>query len=217
MATQLLVNVLSVGPLAPSASVTLAHGIRSNDVDVPPTLIQPDRASPIVVTAVTPTTATFQNLGADPAFAKFRCERGLSNELDATTVGTMYWQGAASGGGGGGVAPGLVPAPTGGPFADGSVVAINNSGALVLADADSINTAPAVGIYVTVDTVGYIRVAGEQTGLSGLTAGTLYYTSGIAGELSSSPPAGPGAVVQVVGRALTTTSLFVSPTVIVLN
>ena len=45
MPTQLLVNVLAVGPLAAGASVTLAHGLASNDVDVAPTLA--DAASDI--------------------------------------------------------------------------------------------------------------------------------------------------------------------------
>jgi len=34
MPTQLLVNILAVGPLAPAASVTLAHNLASNDVSV---------------------------------------------------------------------------------------------------------------------------------------------------------------------------------------
>jgi hypothetical protein len=59
MPTQLLVNVLAVGPLGAGASVTLPHGLASNDVSVAPTLIFPDRITPIAVSAVTATTVTF--------------------------------------------------------------------------------------------------------------------------------------------------------------
>lgn len=107
MSTQLLINVFrvpAVGTLAVGDSITLPHGLRSNDTDVAPTLVQPDRGSPIVVTAVTDTTVTFENQGAGATFAFFRCERGLSNEVDAETVTPSLWQGAASGGGGGIVA-----------------------------------------------------------------------------------------------------------------
>lgn len=44
---QRLVNVLAVGPLAAGASVTLAHGLASNDVSVVPTNVFPDRPTTI--------------------------------------------------------------------------------------------------------------------------------------------------------------------------
>lgn len=72
MPTQLLVNVLAVGPLAPAASVTLAHGLASNDVSVAPTLVFPDRVTDIVVGAITTTAVTFTNAGATSAFATGR-------------------------------------------------------------------------------------------------------------------------------------------------
>lgn len=100
MPTQLLVNVLSVGPLAPAASVTLAHNLASNDTSLPPTLVFPDRGTPIVVTATTATTVTFTNLGTVVESANFRCERGWQPEVDAYAVTPMKWQGVLAGGGG---------------------------------------------------------------------------------------------------------------------
>ena len=100
MPTQLLVNVLAVGPLAPAASVTLAHGLASNDQSLPPTLVFPDRSTSIVVTATTATTVTFTNLGGVVESANFRCERGWQPEVDAYAVTPMKWQGGSVGGGG---------------------------------------------------------------------------------------------------------------------
>jgi hypothetical protein len=100
MPTQLLVNVLSVGPLAPGASVTLSHGLASNDQNLPPTLVFPDRATSITVTATTATTVTFFNAGTGAESANFRCERGWQPEVDAYSVTPMRWQGLAVGGGG---------------------------------------------------------------------------------------------------------------------
>lgn len=99
MPTQLLVNVLAVGPLAAGASVTLAHNLASNDVSVAPTLVFPDRVTDIVVGAITATTVTFTNAGANPASANFRCERGWQPEVDAFAVTTMKYlgPGAATG------------------------------------------------------------------------------------------------------------------------
>ena len=93
MPTQLLVNVLTVGPLAAGASVTLAHNLASNDVSVAPTNVFPDRVTDIVVTATTATTVTFNNAGANPATAKFRCERGWQPEVDAFSVTPMLYAG----------------------------------------------------------------------------------------------------------------------------
>ena len=94
MPTQLLVNVLAVGPLAAGASITLAHNLASNDVSVAPTNVFPDRVTDIIVAATTATTVTFTNAGANPASANFRCERGWQPEVDAATVTPMTWQGA---------------------------------------------------------------------------------------------------------------------------
>lgn len=93
MPTQLLVNVLAVGPLAAGASVTLAHGLASNDVSVAPTNVFPDRVTDIIVAAVAATTVTFTNVGANPASANFRCERGWQPEVNAFAVTPMLYAG----------------------------------------------------------------------------------------------------------------------------
>ena len=93
---QLLVNVLSVGPLAPGASVTIAHNLESNGASVAPTLVFPDRATTIEVTATTSTTVTFTNNGPGVASANFRCERGWQPEVDAFTVTPMRWSGVSA-------------------------------------------------------------------------------------------------------------------------
>lgn len=54
---------------------------------------------------------------------------------------------------------------------------------------------------------GTVRRDGRVTGLSGLTAGTVYYASGTAGALTSTAPTYP----RIVGTADTTTSLILTP------
>lgn len=55
---------------------------------------------------------------------------------------------------------------------------------------------------------GTVRIDGRVTGLSGLTAGSIYYASGTAGALTATPPAYP----RILGVADTTTSLVMSRT-----
>jgi hypothetical protein len=98
---QLLVNILPVSNLASGASTTLAHGLASSGVSVPPTLVFPDRATPIVVVGVTATEVTFRNGGLVAETANFRCERGWQPEVDAFTVSPMLWQGSGGAGNGG--------------------------------------------------------------------------------------------------------------------
>lgn len=112
MSAQLLVNVVSVVNLGAGASLTVAHGLLSGGVSVAPTLVFPDRATPIIVSMVTATTITFTNTGLSAETAKFRCERGWQPEVDAATVPNMFWQG----GGTGGIAPLNVAPRQGGSF-----------------------------------------------------------------------------------------------------
>ena len=152
MSTQLLVNVIAIGPLGVGDSVTVLHGLRSNDRDVAPTLIQPDRATPIVVDplSVTDTEVTFTNNGSAPAEAVFRFERGLSNEVDAETVGDLYWQGVVAGGGGGGVNAVTATAPitaTGFPITDIALDTTSNFSVTGGGDLDLSNTTVTAAAY----------------------------------------------------------------------
>lgn len=93
MYPQLLVSVVTVTNLGVGVSVTLPHGLTSGGEGVSPTLVFPDRSTPIVVTGVTATTITFRNTGTGAETAKFRAERGWQPEVDASTVTPMFWQG----------------------------------------------------------------------------------------------------------------------------
>jgi hypothetical protein len=93
----LLVNVLSVGPLAGGASITLPHGLNYGGAGVIPTQVICDRGSPIRVAASTTSTVTFTNDGAAPASANFRAE--YDHSIHAVGATPLNWQGAASGGG----------------------------------------------------------------------------------------------------------------------
>jgi hypothetical protein len=97
MASQLLVNVVSVTGLGAGVSVTLPHGLMSGGAPVPPTLVFPDRMTSIIVTGVTSTDITFRNAGTVSETANFRCERGWQPEVDAFSVPPMLWQGGTGG------------------------------------------------------------------------------------------------------------------------
>lgn len=95
-------------------------------------------------------------------------------------------------------------------IAVGDVVIVNGSGTVDLADANSGDQFVA-GIAITGNTVGnpvVVQTAGVVTGLSGLTAGTRYYLSGTAGDLTATAPAGSGDFVIELGFALSSTSLL---------
>jgi hypothetical protein len=97
MASQLLVNVLSVTGLGVGVSITLPHGLMSGGASVAPTLVFPDRMTSIIVTGVTSTDVTFRNAGTVSETANFRCERGWQPEVDAFSVPPMLWQGGTVG------------------------------------------------------------------------------------------------------------------------
>src|SRR3990167_5507288 len=86
-----------------------------------------------------------------------------------------------------------------------------NAGQAYLADADlayASNTAVTIGFAtaaVTATGTGTIRTTGRVTGLTGLTAGDVYYVSATAGGLTSTPPTN----TQCAGKADSTTSLIV--------
>lgn len=87
---------------------------------------------------------------------------------------------------------------------DGTPVAIYN-GQLTAADAGLPSKMPCIGFYQG-STEHIVRTAGKESGLTGLTANTVYYVA-VGGGITTTPPTGN--VVQRVGKALDTTTLFV--------
>ena len=92
MATQLLVNVLAVGPIPALGSIVVPHGLRSGDQPVTPTQVLCDRASSLAVTNVDSTNIYVANLSATvPATANFRAE--YDHSIHATGATPIYWRG----------------------------------------------------------------------------------------------------------------------------
>lgn len=96
-------------------------------------------------------------------------------------------------------------------------VAIGASGTLVAARADDpTNTLPFIGFFVGTST-NEVRTSGLWTDESApFTAGATYYV-GLSGGLTDTAPTTPGAGVQVVGKAISTTQLFIQPGIVVIN
>jgi hypothetical protein len=111
MTSQLLVNVLAVGPLAPGASVTRNHGLCAGGKPVVPTQVICDRASSLVVSNVTDTSFTVTNPSPTPQRAVFRAE--FDHSIHASGATPIAWQGAPVTG-----APGPAFAASYGSFSD---------------------------------------------------------------------------------------------------
>lgn len=97
--SQNLTSILSIGPLLPAATTTVAHGLLVEGSGVVPDMIMPDRATPIVVTATTTTQITFRNDGTAAAEAVFEAKKVWSGQRSENLT-QMAWQGvtAVSGG-----------------------------------------------------------------------------------------------------------------------
>jgi hypothetical protein len=105
-----LLSELAVGPLAPAAIVVVPHNLIVDGLPLAPTSVMPDRGTPIIVTAITSTTVTFQNMGAIPSSANFRAEFTHSIQRNPLNIAPQLWQGDVGGGGsvGGAGLPGQV-------------------------------------------------------------------------------------------------------------
>jgi hypothetical protein len=92
MATQLLVNVLSIGPIAPLGSTVVPHGLKVAGVGVVPTQVICDRASSLGVMTADATNVYFANLSStDVASARFRVE--FDHSIHAVDAAANYWKG----------------------------------------------------------------------------------------------------------------------------
>lgn len=92
MATQLLVNVLSVGPIAPLGAAVVAHGLKSDGQGVVPTQVICDRASPLSITNADATNIYVANLSDSvTASANFRAE--YDHSIHAVGAATLAWKG----------------------------------------------------------------------------------------------------------------------------
>ena len=96
-------------------------------------------------------------------------------------------------------------------------VAIGPSGTLIPALAsDPTNALPFVGFFIG-NSTNDVRTSGLWTDLTAsFTPGATYYV-GISGGITTTAPSTPGAGVQGIGRAVSTTQLFIQPGVIVIN
>lgn len=110
MSSQLLVNVLSSTIPAGAVGYPVLHGLRSNDQAVAPTLILPAAQSVVTVASADAENVYLSNPSGAPVTVTLRCERGLSNELDAEAI-TPFFQNTGTGAGGSGVASVSVTAP----------------------------------------------------------------------------------------------------------
>lgn len=97
----------------------------------------------------------------------------------------------------------------------GQIVRKTGAATIALAQADSISNAAAIGAAtanIAMSATGRYRYTGEVTRAGwGLTPGAIYYLSAVTpGEIVSAPDSdAAGAVVLVVGRAKTATTLLV--------
>ena len=96
----------------------------------------------------------------------------------------------------------------------GDLIYINGSGQMLKADADSASKA-AVGFVLASVSNGASGTAyfgsGLVTGLTGLTAGSVYFLSQTAGAITTTAPTGTNVIQQQVGYATSATTLYFEP------
>lgn len=96
----------------------------------------------------------------------------------------------------------------------GDLIYVNASGQMLKADADSAAKA-AVGFVLasvanSASGTAYFG-SGLVTGLTGLTAGSMYYLSQTAGTITTTAPTGTNVIQQPVGFATSATTLYFEP------
>lgn len=99
----LLFNILEV-TVGPGGSVTVPHGIFGSppdgggpsEIDLPPNMILPDRATPIFVAFVDDEVVVFTNPGLVEESASFYAQLQYSTQRLATDSTVIFWNGAES-------------------------------------------------------------------------------------------------------------------------
>jgi hypothetical protein len=96
-------------------------------------------------------------------------------------------------------------------------VAIGTAGTLVPARADTPTTnLPFVGFFIG-NSTNEVRTSGLWTDLTAsFIPGATYYV-GLSGGITETPPGSVGVGVQVVGRAVSSTQLFIQPSIVVIS
>lgn len=107
MPLSVLQALLTVTDLAPGATVTLPHGLQSDYRQLTsPSVIWPDRATPIGVTAANATSVTFKNFGGAIESAVFLAQLTHTIQVNDLAV-PLFWKG--TGGSSGTVPAGITP------------------------------------------------------------------------------------------------------------
>jgi hypothetical protein len=93
----------------------------------------------------------------------------------------------------------------------GDVVYLSAPNFIDKADADNINKQPLIGVVDSKPSAiqAIIKYSGEITGFSGLITGSTYYLSETPGQFTTIAPSDPGAIVQKIGFAKSSTTLVV--------
>lgn len=99
MPSQLLVNVITATVPASAVNYAVAHGLRSNDKAVAPTLVLPQGQSAVLVVSADETNVYLNNSSGADVAVTLRCERDLSMQADAASVTPFYMSTGAPGGG----------------------------------------------------------------------------------------------------------------------
>lgn len=103
-----LQNDLAVVNLGPAAQVTIPHLLKDSGRGLLPTLIQPDRSTPIRVFAADATEVTFENPAAEAQTSNFliQFDHTIQQARPPGIAPFEFWyQGDPGAGGGGGVGP----------------------------------------------------------------------------------------------------------------
>jgi hypothetical protein len=136
MATQLLVNVLSVGPIAPLGSAVIPHGLKVAGKGVIPRQAYPDRATPLIVTNMDTTNVYIINPAATTESANFRVE--YDHSIHAVGATPIKWQGV--------VGVGAAFASVYGSFSDSTQQAIPASPSTLAVQYDTVELAGGVTV-----------------------------------------------------------------------